>query len=187
DVERRGVRVVRGLRAVDVVVGVAELVLALRVAHQLEGPVRDHLVGVHVGRGARAALEDVQPELVVQLALDDLLAGLLDPGEHVLAELAALLVRARGGQLDHRERLDQVRVEAKLDPGDVEVLEGARGLDAVVGARGHRLLAEEVVLDTGGGWGHVRSPVATWAAAFRARRPWRPRPSPSRAPPYGRA
>ena len=73
-----GIGVVGGLRAVDVIVRVAVLVLALLVAHQLERAVGDHLVGVHVGRGAGAALEDVEPELVVELSVDELLAGLLD-------------------------------------------------------------------------------------------------------------
>jgi len=38
------------------------------VPHQLQGAIGDHLVGVHVGRGARASLEDVEPELVVELS-----------------------------------------------------------------------------------------------------------------------
>ena len=150
DVERGRVGVVGGLRAVDVVVRAAVRVLALLVAHQLEGAVGDHLVGVHVGRGAGAALEDVEAELVVQLAVDELLAGPLDAGEDLRAELAAVEVGARGGQLHHREGLDEVRVEAQLDARDVEVLEGAGRLDAVVGVGGHLLLAEQVVLDARG-------------------------------------
>ena len=67
DVERGGVGVVGRLRRVHVIVRVAVLVLALLVAHQLERAVGDHLVGVHVRRGARAALEHVEPELVVKL------------------------------------------------------------------------------------------------------------------------
>ena len=57
DVQRRRIGVVGGLRAVDVIVRIAVLVLALLVAHQLERAVGDHLVGVHVGRRAGAALE----------------------------------------------------------------------------------------------------------------------------------
>ena len=76
DVQRGRVDVVGRLRRVDVVVRVAVLVLALRVAQQLERAVGDHLVGVHVGRGAGAALDHVDDELLVQLAVDDLLARL---------------------------------------------------------------------------------------------------------------
>ena len=90
DVERGGVGVVGRLRRVHVIVRIAVLILALLVAHQLERPVGDHLVGVHVRRGARAALEHVEPELVVKLAVDDFLAGAFDPGEDLRVEPAAL-------------------------------------------------------------------------------------------------
>ena len=76
------------------------------------------------------------------------------PVEDLVAELAAVEVGARGGQLHHRERLDQVGVEAQLHAGDVEVLEGARGLHAVVGVGGHGFLAEQVVFETSGLTGH---------------------------------
>ena len=41
-------------------------------AEQLVRAVGDDLVGVHVGRGAGAGLEDVDHELVVELAVGDL-------------------------------------------------------------------------------------------------------------------
>ena len=67
DLDRRRVGVVRGLRAVHVVVRMQVLVLALAMPEQLEAAIRDHLVGVHVGGGARATLDHVDDELVVQL------------------------------------------------------------------------------------------------------------------------
>ena len=57
------------------VVGVAIFVFALLVAQKLKGAVGDDLVGVHVGRSSRAALNAVHGELIVQLALDDLVAS----------------------------------------------------------------------------------------------------------------
>ncbi len=59
------VDVVGGLAEVDVLVGVQVPVLAPGVAQQLQRPVGDDLVGVHVGRGAGTALNDVDDELVV--------------------------------------------------------------------------------------------------------------------------
>ena len=44
-------------------------------ADQLDGPVGDHLVGVHVARGARAGLKDVDRKLIVELAVGDFAAG----------------------------------------------------------------------------------------------------------------
>ena len=152
--QRGRVRVVRGLRQVDVVVRAAVLVFALLVAHQLERAVGDHLVRVHVGRGARAALEHVQAELVVQLPVDQLLARSFHPRQDLGVELAAVEVRARGRHLDHAEGPDEVGVEPKFDAGNVEVLEGAGRLHAVVGVAGNRLLAEEVVLDPDSGLRH---------------------------------
>ena len=72
--------------AFDVIVRIAVLIVALPVAHQLERAVGDHLVGVHVRRGAGAALEHVEPELIVKLAVDDFLAGAFDPREDRLVE-----------------------------------------------------------------------------------------------------
>ena len=77
------------------------------------------------------------------------------------AELAALEVGARRGQLHHRERLDQVGIEAQLHAGDVEVLEGAGRLDAVVGVGGHGLVAEQIVLHPRRG---VRHGESSWDA-----------------------
>jgi hypothetical protein len=104
DVQRRRVGVVCRLRAIDVVVRVAVFVLPLLVPHELQRPVGDHLVRVHIGRGARAALDDVEAKLLVELSVDELLAGPLDPFQDLFRELLAVIVRARGGELHHRRR-----------------------------------------------------------------------------------
>ena len=54
----------------------------------------EHLVHVHVGAGARAGLEDVDRELVVVLAADDLVGGAADRLGHVLVDDAELGVDA---------------------------------------------------------------------------------------------
>src|SRR4030095_3138048 len=65
----------------ELAVRLGDLVAALGVALQLEGDVREHLVGVHVGGGAGAALVPVGAELVLVLAVPHGLAGLLDHGQ----------------------------------------------------------------------------------------------------------
>jgi hypothetical protein len=45
-------------------------------AQQLDSAVGDDLVGVHIGRGAGAGLEDIDRELVVPSSCDHLVAGL---------------------------------------------------------------------------------------------------------------
>jgi hypothetical protein len=77
-VDRGGDGVVRRLAEVDVVVGVHRFLAAALAGQDLVGAAGDHLVGVHVGRGPRAGLEDVDHELVVEFALDHLLGRLQD-------------------------------------------------------------------------------------------------------------
>jgi hypothetical protein len=72
------------------------------------------------------------------------------PVEDLLGELAALVVGAGRRQLHHARGLDEVRIQAQLDARDVEVLESARGLDAVVGVGWNFLVAQQVVLDAAG-------------------------------------
>ncbi len=55
-------------------------VVAQRPAEDLQGPVGQHLVDVHVGAGARPALEGVDDDVLVEQALHHLAAGLLDRG-----------------------------------------------------------------------------------------------------------
>jgi hypothetical protein len=79
EVDGGGNDVVAGLAAVDVVVGMNQF-FAPFAAEQLDGAVGDHLVGVHVGGGAGAGLENVQHKFPVPLSLGDLLRGLDDGG-----------------------------------------------------------------------------------------------------------
>ena len=80
----RGNDVVARLPAVDVVVGMNQFFAAFA-AEQLDGPVGDHLIGVHVGRGAGAGLKNVQHKFPVPLSLRHLLGGLGDGPGHVAA------------------------------------------------------------------------------------------------------
>ena len=76
DVDGRGEHVVGALPHVDVVVGMDRLFGAKAVAaHQLDGPIGDHFVGVHVARRARAGLKHVDGKLVVELAVGHFAAG----------------------------------------------------------------------------------------------------------------
>ena len=146
DLERRRVGVVRRLAAVHVVDGVQDVVAALGVAGDLERDVGDDLVGVHVRRGAGAALDDADHELVVELAVDDALAGPVDPHGLVGVQHADFAVRPRRGLLHRGERTDQVGVHRDGALGDREVLERAHGVHAPVGVGRHLDAAERVGL-----------------------------------------
>ena len=145
--DRRRIHVVRALAHVHVLERVQVLVLAFRVAHELERAIGDHLVRVHVGRGARAALDHVDDELLEQRAVADLhrtpaaIASRL-----VVVEQPELVVRERRRLLDARERHDEVGIDRDRRAGDRKVLERAQRVHAVIGARGNAALAEQVVL-----------------------------------------
>ena len=97
--------------------------------------VGDHLVRVHVGRGARAALDHVDDELLEQRAVAHLLARLGDRARLVVREQSELVVGERRGLLDARERRDEIGIDRDRRAGDRKVLERAQRVDAVVGAR----------------------------------------------------
>lgn len=78
DVHDGGEGVVGGSGHVDVVVGVDRLLGAHGAAEDLNGAVRDDLVGVHVGLGAGAGLPDNEGEVVDELEGGNLLSSLLD-------------------------------------------------------------------------------------------------------------
>ena len=62
---------------------------------ELDGPVGDDLVGVHVGLRAAARLPDAQRELVVERALGHLARRLLDEAGQRLVQLAEIAVDPR--------------------------------------------------------------------------------------------
>ena len=66
------VRVVGGLGHVDMVVGVDGLLGATLTAKDLDSPVGDNLVDIHVALSSTASLEDDKRELVNELARDNL-------------------------------------------------------------------------------------------------------------------
>ncbi len=121
---------------------------AERLAEQLAGPVGDHLVGVHVGAGPGAGLEDVEREVVVEIADDHLFGGIHDRQRDPLVDQAELAVDLGGMFLDHAESAQKGSGEA--DPGNREVVAGPCGLGPVQGFGGHGHCAHGVLFDAGG-------------------------------------
>jgi hypothetical protein len=130
-VDGRGDDVVGGLAHVDVVVRVDGALRADLTAEKLDRPVRDDLVGVHVGRGPGASLEYIQDEGVIEGALNDLLGSLHDGVLELLVEEAQLVVHDRGFELYGSQSLDKAARLAQVAYG--EVFEGASRLGAEKG------------------------------------------------------
>ena len=73
---RRGDGVVGRLGHVNMVVGADHFRVAALATQNLNRPIGDHFVGVHVMTGACACLKRIDTELIVPLPVDDLLRGL---------------------------------------------------------------------------------------------------------------
>ena len=110
------------------VVGRAVLVLAFLVPHQLEGPVGDDLVGVHVDRGSGAALHHVHGELVEESAFRNLLAGRADGIGDLRVQHAEFLVGQGCGPFDVCYGFHILRIVVHVGVGDLVVLDGPLGL-----------------------------------------------------------
>jgi hypothetical protein len=146
DVHGGGEDIVGGLRGVHVVVGV------YRGSRELRGESGEHLVDVHVRRGAAAGLVGVDRKLVVVMAGDQLVRGEHHGLRDRFREDAELQVDDRGGTLDSCECHDLCRLESAS--GDGEVLDRALRLGSVEGRYRHADFAHRVVLDAVLGFSH---------------------------------
>ena len=142
ELERGRDDVVRGLAAVDVVVGVDA-----PAAEAVRRQVRDDLVHVRIGRGAGAGLVDVDREVVVVAAFGDFGGGRGDRFGNRRLEEAELSVRLGSGLLDLGECPQEAAREALA--GDREVEDGSLGRGAVEGVGRDLQLAHGVLLDAG--------------------------------------
>ncbi len=145
DTDGGGVGVVGGLRHVDVIVGVQLLVIAFLVAEEFQAQIGDHFVGIHVGRGAGAALDHVDHELIMMVAIHQTRTGVLDGIVFACLEIAQRMVGFGGGRLDQREPFDETREVRQRHAGEVEVVQRSLGLHTVVGVSRHRLAPEEIL------------------------------------------
>ena len=137
EVHGRGEDVVRRLAEVDVVVRV----------HALAGERGHDLVRVHVRRGARAGLEDVDRELVVVLAGRDRVTRGGDARGELAVEQAEIGVHARSGGLDAPEPVHHA--ERDRPARDREVVDGLACLGAPQ-------LTHAPIVEAGGAGGAAR-------------------------------
>ena len=127
DMHGGGEGVVGRLGHIDVVIGVQQ-----RLACELVTAVGDDLVGVHIALGAAARLPDDERKVIVELALDDLVAGRCDGsaffGRHFVG--AQGCIGERGSLFEIAEGADDLAWHDLLADG--EVFKAALGLCAPV-------------------------------------------------------
>src|SRR5919112_2101794 len=115
-------------------------------AEELDRPVRDDLVGVHVRGGAAPGLEDIEDELIVELAFHDLLGGPDDGPLEPLVQKPQLVVDIRRLELDRAEGLHEAARFAQA--ADREVVERAPRLGTEEGVARDLDLLHRVTLYT---------------------------------------
>ena len=155
-VHGRRKRVVRALRAVDVVVRVHEVF-----AQQLIGAVGNDLVDIHIRLRAAAGLPDGKREVAVERTVEDLVAGGLDGAGAAGVEHAELRIGARRRELHDRERADDLRRD--LLGADAEIFKAALRLRAPVTVGRHTHLTHRIMLQT------VFHPVTSFRKNLRCR------------------
>ena len=111
------------------------MVIAFFAAQNFDCAVSDNLIGVHVQAGAGAALDGVDDELVMELAVDDFVAGGDDGVGDLGIQSAGMLVGHGRSLLDLSQADDQQLMHGMA--GDGEVLMAAQGLDAIVSVNRH--------------------------------------------------
>ena len=140
----RGERVVRGLRAVDVIIRVQQ-----PPARQLVAAVRDDLVCVHVRLRAGAGLPDDKRKVVCQLSGDNFIGcgadGAAFFGRHGRGAQAG--VRYGGRLFQDAECVDDLRWHGLAALPDREVFKAALRLRAPIAVCGNADLPHGVMLD----------------------------------------
>ena len=131
---------------------------------QLDGAVRDDLVGVHVRLRAAARLPDAQRELVIERTLRHLGRRLLNEGGQVFIQLAQVPVDRGRRALEDPERPDE-GLRHRLG-ADVEVVQRALRLGAPVAVGRYLYVAHAVALDARSG--HVRQLMTGAQGRLRA-------------------
>ena len=121
------------------IVRIDDLVLAFRVPGKFERDVGQDFVGVHVGRSSGAALVPIDDKLVVVFAVEHGLAGLFDRGQRLRLHGAHFRVGPRCRQFDDRPGFHEARIVIDRHARNLEILERAGGLNAVVGIAGTAL------------------------------------------------
>ena len=122
-------------------------IVAARPAHQFQRDIGDDLVGVHVGRGAGAALHRIDHELIEEAPLlGDQRAGAIDRVGLFGRQMAKPPVGARRRLLDQRQGAHEFGEMPDRNAGDREILDRPQGVDAPIGVGRDIGLAEEIVL-----------------------------------------
>ena len=146
DVHHRGKDVVGGLGHVHMVVGVNGALVPPPAAGRFNGPVGDHLVGVHVGLGAAAGLPDHQGKVIIQFPPGDLLGRRDDEGADIGIQHPQSHIGLGTGHFEDAQGSNHLPGHPFVTDG--KVFEGALGLGPPVAGLRHRHFTHGIPLDS---------------------------------------
>lgn len=155
DPEGRRVNIVRGLVEVHVIKGMDEVIVAPPSAEKFDRPVGDHLIDVHVRRGAGPPLEGVDGKLIREFSGGDFCRGRDDRLSLSGREIAELDIGGRAGLLDEGERPDQGRTD--WPAAKRKIVDRTRGVDAPVDVCRDLQGAEEILFPSCGAGFHKQA------------------------------
>ena len=123
DVDRGGDNVIAGLPHIHMVIRMHGIPGADGLSRELRASIRDDLVRIHVRRSAGSGLINIEREMLVEFAVDDLLRRAGDEFGARGVELAEFIIGLRGGPFDQAHGADEFA--AKAFTGDGEIQDGA--------------------------------------------------------------
>jgi hypothetical protein len=100
-VDSRWNHIITALRHVDVIIGVDFT------AQRLGGEIGDNLVGVHIARGARAGLKDINRKVRIVITRGNRFSGLNNGGGDICIQIAQIAVSFGTGGLNQAKRLNK--------------------------------------------------------------------------------
>jgi len=115
------------------VVWVDDLVFPALLAQELQCPVCNDLVRIHVGGGSRSSLDGIDGELVMQFAGNDLIARFDDGSPYRWIENTILKVRQGSSLLDVSQSLNEEGKPGYRNIRHHEVLHGPNSLHPIIG------------------------------------------------------
>jgi hypothetical protein len=128
--------IIRTLRCVDVNAGMNGVVVSSYAPKKFERAIGDHFVGIHVRRCLRSTLNDVNDELVMQVACGDLVACPANGFGNAAVDDTKLGVGMRRRLFDPRERPNQLGYCAETLTKYGKVLGRSTGMNSPI--RMHR-------------------------------------------------
>src|SRR5580658_1134526 len=123
------------------------LISSAGAAEMLAGEIRDDLVHVHVDGDTSAAGQHVYWKLREMFAANQRVARAFDSVKPVRVDYVRVVIGARGGLFDRRERANVVGIVGKDAAGESQILDSSDRLYSVERVRRNGALAQQIFLD----------------------------------------